>query len=35
MFGGSLMRPLGGALADRFGGIRTLTVMYAVAAIGI
>jgi len=35
VFGGSLMRPLGGALADRFGGIRTLTVMYAVAAIGI
>ena len=24
VFGGSLMRPLGGALADRFGGIRTL-----------
>ncbi|RMQ65498.1 Nitrate transporter [Pseudomonas syringae pv. tomato] len=35
VFGGSLMRPLGGALADRFGGIRTLTVMYTVAAIGI
>ncbi|PBQ00262.1 nitrate/nitrite transporter [Pseudomonas congelans] len=35
VFGGSLMRPLGGALADRFGGIRTLTVMYAVATIGI
>ncbi|MEE5138334.1 nitrate/nitrite transporter [Pseudomonas alliivorans] len=35
VFGGSLMRPLGGALADRFGGIRTLTAMYAVAAIGI
>ncbi|MEX5569096.1 nitrate/nitrite transporter [Pseudomonas syringae] len=35
VFGGSLMRPLGGALADRFGGIRTLTVMYAVAAVGI
>lgn len=35
VFGGSLMRPLGGAMADRFGGIRTLTVMYAVAAIGI
>ncbi|WP_434681226.1 NarK/NasA family nitrate transporter [Pseudomonas sp. R1-18] len=35
VFGGSLMRPLGGALADRFGGIRTLTVMYTIAAIGI
>ncbi|RMR27864.1 Nitrate transporter [Pseudomonas syringae pv. coriandricola] len=35
VFGGSLMRPLGGALADRFGGIRTLTVMYTVAAVGI
>ncbi|NAS62687.1 MFS transporter [Pseudomonas syringae pv. actinidiae] len=35
VFGGSLMRPLGGALADRFSGIRTLTVMYAVAAVGI
>lgn len=35
VFGGSLMRPLGGALADRFGGIRTLTMMYTVAAIGI
>ncbi|KFE57639.1 nitrate/nitrite transporter [Pseudomonas syringae] len=35
VFGGSLMRPLGGALADRFGGIRTLLGMYAVAAICI
>ena len=35
VFGGSLVRPLGGALADRFGGIRTLTVMYTIAAIGI
>ncbi|MEE3508116.1 MULTISPECIES: nitrate/nitrite transporter [unclassified Pseudomonas] len=35
VFGGSMMRPLGGALADRFGGIRTLSGMYAVAAIGI
>ena len=32
VFGGSLMRPLGGALADRFGGIRTLLAMYTVAA---
>lgn len=35
VFGGSLMRPLGGALADRFGGIRTLLGMYAVAAVCI
>ncbi len=35
VFGGSLMRPLGGALADRFGGIRTLSAMYVVAAICI
>ncbi|WP_110949737.1 nitrate/nitrite transporter [Pseudomonas bohemica] len=35
VFGGSLMRPLGGALADRFGGIRTLSGMYAVSAICI
>jgi NNP family nitrate/nitrite transporter-like MFS transporter len=35
VFGGSLMRPLGGAMADRFGGIRTLSGMYAVAAICI
>ena len=35
VFGGSLMRPLGGALADRFGGIRTLLGMYSVAAICI
>ncbi|MDR0281443.1 MAG: NarK/NasA family nitrate transporter [Paucimonas sp.] len=35
VFAGSLMRPLGGALADRFGGIRTLLAMYSVAAICI
>jgi len=35
VFGGSMMRPLGGALADRFGGIRTLLGMYGVAAICI
>ncbi|MDC7715169.1 NarK/NasA family nitrate transporter [Vogesella sp. LYT5W] len=33
VFAGSLMRPLGGALADRIGGIRTLLVMYTVAAL--
>ena len=35
VFGGSMMRPLGGALADRFGGIRTLLGMYGVAAVCI
>jgi NNP family nitrate/nitrite transporter-like MFS transporter len=33
VFTGSLVRPFGGALADRFGGIRTLTVVYIVAAL--
>jgi NNP family nitrate/nitrite transporter-like MFS transporter len=32
VFAGSLVRPLGGALADRVGGIRALTVMYVVAS---
>ncbi|HEX3989714.1 MAG TPA: nitrate/nitrite transporter [Acetobacteraceae bacterium] len=31
VFVGSLVRPLGGAVADRVGGARTLTVLYAVA----
>ena len=35
VFGGSLMRPLGGALADRIGGIKALLAMYMVAAICI
>ena len=29
---GSLFRPVGGAVADHFGGVRTLTVLYAIAA---
>lgn len=33
VFAGSLVRPFGGNLADRIGGIRTLTVMYILAAI--
>ncbi|MNF38449.1 Nitrate transporter [compost metagenome] len=33
VFAGSLLRPLGGALADRIGGIRTLLVMYTVASM--
>ena len=35
VFAGSLLRPVGGALADRFGGIRTLSVMYVVAAAAL
>lgn len=35
VFAGSLLRPLGGALADRIGGIRTLLVMYTVASLCI
>ncbi|HEY0960714.1 MAG TPA: nitrate/nitrite transporter [Novosphingobium sp.] len=33
VFAGSLIRPFGGALADRIGGIRTLTIVYALAAV--
>lgn len=33
VFLGSLLRPVGGAMADRFGGIRTLTVVYCLAAV--
>ena len=32
VFAGSLVRPIGGALADRIGGIRALTIMYGIAA---
>jgi len=32
VFMGSLLRPMGGALADRMGGIKTLSVVYVVAA---
>ncbi|MBI3286178.1 MAG: NarK/NasA family nitrate transporter [Burkholderiales bacterium] len=32
VFAGSLVRPLGGRIADRIGGIKTLSVMYAIAA---
>ena len=32
VFAGSLVRPLGGRLADRIGGIRTLSMMYVLAA---
>ena len=33
VFSGSLVRPLGGILSDRIGGIRTLTMMYGVVAV--
>lgn len=33
VFTGSLVRPIGGALADRFGGTRTLTMVYISAAL--
>ncbi len=32
VFAGSLVRPLGGRLADRIGGIKTLSMMYMLAA---
>ena len=35
VFSGSMVRPVGGALADRIGGIRTLSIMYAVAACAL
>ncbi len=31
VFAGSLVRPIGGAVADRIGGIRSLSVMYTLA----
>lgn len=33
VFAGSLVRPLGGQIADRIGGIKTLSLMYVVAAL--
>ena len=35
VFAGSLVRPMGGALADRIGGIKTLSVVYIVAAAAL
>jgi len=32
VFAGSLVRPFGGAAADRIGGIRTLSIVYMIAA---
>jgi NNP family nitrate/nitrite transporter-like MFS transporter len=33
VFAGSLVRPIGGRVADRIGGIKSLTVMYLLAAL--
>ncbi len=33
VFAGSLVRPFGGALADRIGGIKTLSFVYSLAAV--
>jgi NNP family nitrate/nitrite transporter-like MFS transporter len=35
VFAGSLVRPVGGIVADRIGGVRSLTAMYAVAATSL
>ncbi len=35
VFVGSLVRPIGGALADRIGGIKTLSFMYLLAALAL
>lgn len=33
VFAGSMFRPVGGGLADRFGGVRSLSILYILAAI--
>ena len=33
VFAGSMVRPIGGNIADRIGGVKSLTVMYLLAAI--
>lgn len=33
VFAGSMVRPLGGVIADRIGGIKTLSLMYILAAL--
>ncbi|AJP74643.1 MFS transporter [Sphingomonas hengshuiensis] len=35
VFAGSLVRPMGGALADRIGGIRALSMVFVVAALAL
>jgi len=35
VFAGSFARPVGGGFADRYGGVRTLTALYLIAAAGL
>ena len=35
VFSGSMVRPIGGSIADRIGGVRTLSIMYSVAALAL
>lgn len=35
VFAGSLVRPMGGALADKIGGIKALMIVYVVAALAL
>jgi NNP family nitrate/nitrite transporter-like MFS transporter len=35
VFVGSMLRPVGGAIADRIGGVRTLSTMYLIAAAAL
>jgi NNP family nitrate/nitrite transporter-like MFS transporter len=35
VFAGSFVRPVGGAVADRIGGVRTLISVYSLAAMGL
>jgi NNP family nitrate/nitrite transporter-like MFS transporter len=35
VFAGSLVRPIGGAISDRFGGVRVLSALYAAAAAAL
>lgn len=35
VFAGSLVRPLGGRIADRIGGIKTLSFMYTIACLAL
>ncbi len=35
VFAGSMVRPVGGAVADKFGGVKTLTVVFLVAAAAL
>ena len=35
VFAGSLVRPMGGALADRVGGVKALTAVFIVAAVAL